>query len=185
MTMMRKAFKKMLYDIEICVKSRPSDLYLEPVMMKFSVKHGLGLLAGIFLSATAMASEPVPIEDRDAFEKQYLECFMSGLKDKCFLTLFSNHFDFGFEDRKEILNRLESAFTQHMLECLPYNIYTVDKVTRGGVFDGRTYLIECSNRNFVGVQIIFRMTKDQWHVSNMNIGDTNEFLQKILNYRAN
>jgi hypothetical protein len=29
-------------------------------MMKFSLKHGFGLLAGLFLSSAALASEPVP-----------------------------------------------------------------------------------------------------------------------------
>jgi hypothetical protein len=46
------------------------------MMMKFSLKHGLGLLVGLFLSAAALARRPVPIEDRDAFEKKHLACIM-------------------------------------------------------------------------------------------------------------
>jgi hypothetical protein len=151
--------------------------------MKAWLKHGFGLLAGLVFSCAAPADEPAPIEDRDAFEKQYVECFKSEWKDKCLSTLFLIHLDSGFEDANKILNQLENM--QDTLGCLPYDVHIVDKVIRGEVFDSRTYLIECSNRNFVGSQVIFRRTKGQWHVFAIHFGNEDEFLQKILKPRTN
>jgi hypothetical protein len=146
--------------------------------------YGMGMLAGLSLSSVTLASEPIliPIMDRDVFEKKYLECFKSGLENKCFSTLFSDHLDFGTGDAKKFSNQMDGILAKRMPECLPvYNVHAVDKVTRGGVFDNRTYLIECFNRKFVGVQITFRKTREQWHISKFHIGASDEILQEILN----
>ncbi|MDR3159543.1 MAG: hypothetical protein LBU11_11215 [Zoogloeaceae bacterium] len=147
--------------------------------------YGMVFFAGIFLSSAVQANEPVlliAIEDRDAFERKYLECFKSGLENKCFSTLFSDHLDFGAGDTKKFSNQVDGILTRQMPECLPvYNVYAVDNVIRGGVFDNRTYLIECSNRKFVGVEITFRKTRGQWHVSKFHIGASDKILQDILN----
>jgi hypothetical protein len=64
--------------------------------MKTGFKYGLGLLASLIFSVTAMASESAPIADRNAFEKEYIDCIKSGLKDSCFITIFSRHLECGF-----------------------------------------------------------------------------------------
>jgi hypothetical protein len=151
--------------------------------MKAGFTHGLGLLAGVMFSAAAMANEPTPIADRDAFEKEYIACFKTGLKNKCFSTLFSGYLDhsFNIKDAHESLSDIDDLSLNQMADCSPvYNVHTVDKIVRGGVLDSRTYLIECSNRDFVGAYVNFRKTKDEWYVFSYSVWGSGKLAQEIL-----
>jgi hypothetical protein len=154
------------------------------MMMRFSVKHGLSLLAGIFLSATAMASEPVPIEDRDAFEKQYIACIMSGAKNNCYASLVSKHLDPSLKKTDTLILSLEKVnwICQGKTEKLSsvYEVHAIDKIIRGGVVDSRTYLIECSNGDFIGAYMNFRKVNGKWYIFAYSINSSNEFIQKLL-----
>ncbi|MDR2165466.1 MAG: hypothetical protein LBO79_07590 [Zoogloeaceae bacterium] len=148
--------------------------------MKTGFRHGLILLAGLIFSVAAMANEPVPIEDRDAFEKEYLACLKTGLRNKCFSTLFSSHLDYNFKDL-EVLGRIDDLSANQLADCPPvYDVHVVDKILRGGVLDSRTYLIECSDRSFVGVYVNFRKTRNEWYVSAFSVWGSDEFIKKIL-----
>jgi hypothetical protein len=134
------------------------------MVMKSSVKQGFCLLAGLFF-CTVLASEPVPIEDRDAFEKEYLECFMSGLKDNCFISIFSEHLDYGFANPDELLRELNSSYLDMQKIHSPiYKIHVLDKIIRADVFDSRTYIVEYFGGTMKGLHVVFRKVKENWYV---------------------
>jgi hypothetical protein len=149
-------------------------------MMKFSMKYGFCLLAGIFLCATVQA-ESVPIEDRDAFEKRYIECVMSGLKDNCLFNLLSNHLTPATqEDDKQILDILRSFGDFYKDKPPVYKVHIVDKIMRAGIVESRTYMIERSDGVFVGSYINFVKIKDGWYINAFGISGADEVLEKIL-----
>jgi hypothetical protein len=154
------------------------------MMMEFSVKHGLSLLVGIFLSAMTMASEPVPIKDKDAFEKQYIECFMSGLKGNCFISVFSGHLDQTVENPNETLSRTNSFYLDiQKRHSSIYKIHILDKIVRADVFDSRTYIVEHSDETLIGLYVVFVKRKENWYVYSiyMKDNDDGELLHRILN----
>jgi hypothetical protein len=144
-------------------------------MMKFSLKHGLDLLAGLFLSTAALASESMPIEDRDAFEKMYFKCIMSSSKeDDCLVNLFSKYLDLPSRGDHG------QSWKEGLGYCKPYAIYPVDKKIRGEIFDMRTYVIECSNGSLAGSYLSFRRMKEQWFLFEFSLRDSEEFVRKII-----
>ena len=147
--------------------------------MKAGFKYGLGVVVGLFFSVVAMASEPVPIEDKDAFEKQYIDCLKSGFKDKCFSALFSSHLTLG-ADRVS----LDQADSFYKNESLVYEIHVLDKVIRAGVFDSSTYLIERTDAVFAGADVTFMKLKGAWYVYSYSVNTSSEFVLKILNLPA-
>ncbi|MDR2690497.1 MAG: hypothetical protein LBB76_12190 [Azoarcus sp.] len=150
---------------------------MEPT--KFAVK--LSLLAGIFLSATAMASGSVPIEDNDVFEEKYIDCIMSGANNDCFSSIFSGHLvpkvD---EDQKRIVNGINEHWTKILQQCHPYKVHRAGKTIKADIFDGRKYVIECSNDSFIGLHIKFLRVKGKWYVSSVSLDDSDSIVRDIL-----
>jgi hypothetical protein len=144
--------------------------------MKTWFRHGLSVLAGLTFSVAALAAEPTPIEDRDAFEKQYIDCVEGGLKDKCFSALFLSHLDPITEEGRKSLNQLDGIYQAGVA----YKVHPLDKVMRAGVVDCRTYLIEQPNGDFVGASVTFRKSKGKWYVFAFLIDGSNEFVKKLL-----
>jgi hypothetical protein len=159
-------------------------IFTGAVKMNTGFKYGLAFLAGLILSGVAMAGEPVPIEDRDAFEKQYIECFMSGLKDNCFISVFSGHLDRTIKNPTETLNKLNSYYLSiQKRHSSIYKIHALDKTIRAGVFDNRTYIVEHSNETLIGFNVIFVNRKGNWYAYSISMkdNDNDEFLYEILN----
>jgi hypothetical protein len=160
------------------------------MMMRFSVKHGLGLLAGIFLSATAMASEPVPIEDRDAFDKRYVECIRFGLKNDCLISTLSGHFALSVNEieLREINERLKEGLKTAKI----LNIFPLEKVVRANYFDSRTYLVEYedeksyadnspSRPRIAAAYIVFGRLNKNWYVYSFDIDNSENFVRRLIN----
>ncbi|MDR1349321.1 MAG: hypothetical protein LBJ59_00815 [Zoogloeaceae bacterium] len=156
--------------------------------MKTWFKYSLGLSASlIFLSGTttAMASEPIPIGNRDAFEKQYINCIESGLKDKCFVSIFSGHLTPNIKNAEEGLNNLNEIYLKNQMAGSPvYKVHAIDKTMRAGVFDSRTYLIERFDGSFIGCYIIFRNIQEKWYVYAFRMQESDEFIRKLLDSTA-
>jgi hypothetical protein len=156
-------------------------------MMKFSIKHGFSLLAGIFLCATVQA-ESVPIEDRDAFEKRYIECVMSGLKNNCISGLFSKHIapTVTPEDANQLLVALRTIDDNYRKEGLPvYKVHPVDRVLRADITESRTYIIERSNGLFIGAYVNFVKIKGAWYMGSFGMDGSNKLTEDILKLPVN
>jgi hypothetical protein len=152
------------------------------MMMKFSLKHGLGLLAGLFLSAAALASESVPIEDRDAFEKEYLACIMSGAKDGCVAAVFSGHLDQSFEKPEEFLKKIDTSLSNFVFGgSTIYKIHPLDRTMRAGIFDSRSYLVERSGGALAGFSVVFRKIEGEWYVFGISVDKSHAFVLRLLN----
>lgn len=150
--------------------------------MRFSVKQGFCLLAGLFF-CTALAGEPVPIEDRDAFEKQYIECLMSGLKDDCLVSVFSGRIDKSVKNSEEAI-RQSNTYYRDILQISPgavYKIHPLDKIVRAGMFDSRTYLIEYDSDGLLLFCIIFIKRKENWYVGAYNMFSEDKEIFDALN----
>jgi hypothetical protein len=156
------------------------------MMTKFSAKHGLSLLVGIFLSAMAMASEPMPIKDKDAFEKQYIECFMSGLKDNCFISTFSGHLSPLVKDGEDTLIKVHNdTYLKNGISDFPIlGVHPLDKTVRAEIFDGRTYLIENSKGNIWGLSVVFGRINGKWYLHSLYLSSSEAFIAKLLNMSA-
>jgi hypothetical protein len=146
--------------------------------MKFSLKHGMGLLAGLFLSAAALASEPVPIEDRDAFEKEYLACFMPKAKGNCFSSVFSGRFYRRLESENLLMDKLDSMFSERIKTVV--RIYNVKQSIRYDLVESRSYLIQYSDKSLRGLVIDFIKQEDGWYVFGLVFDDSTDFVRKIL-----
>jgi len=139
---------------------------------------------GVLLVTIAAAYAQTPVEDKDAFEKQYIECIMSGLKNKCFSALFSGHFSPEAEDRAPYISQATKSL--YMFDGFAnqlgsvYQVHLLDKIMRANVLDSRTYLIEHSNNRFSGAYISFIRVKGEWYVISFNISDSDEFVKKLL-----
>jgi hypothetical protein len=158
--------------------------------MNTGFKYGLAFLAGLILSGVAMAGEPVPIEDRDAFEKEYLECFKSGLKDNCFISVFSGHLDQNVKEPEKSLNKANTYYLD-VIRISPgsapgsvYKIHPLNKEMRAGIFDSRSYLIERFNGGLLGFYVVFRKLKGNWYVFAYAMDESEDFVLKLINLPA-
>jgi hypothetical protein len=148
------------------------------------------IILGLFLASIATANGQVPvgvpIEDKDAFEKQYIECIMSGFKNKCLATLVGRHLPpMNNHSPNDLADDLEKALQRAkdspsgLLSI--YKVHPLDKINKGGVWDIRTYAVEYSNEKYQGAYINFRKIKEKWYVSRVSLGSaTTEHLRKLL-----
>ncbi|GHT97677.1 hypothetical protein AGMMS49545_24110 [Betaproteobacteria bacterium] len=108
--------------------------------MQAKFKYVLGFVVGLLFTIAAMASEPVPIEDKDAFEKQYIDCIESGAKNDCLVSIFSNHFDPQFKNPGEIVDGFNKYYQEKMTLPPVYRVHVIEKTIKAEVFDNRSYL---------------------------------------------
>jgi hypothetical protein len=156
--------------------------------MKTWIKQGLGLLAGLAFSAVAAAASE-PIKDRDAFEKKYIECITSGLKNKCLSALLTGHFIPDAEGHSPFIHQTVAQL-QKIEELADqfgnvYQVRPLDKIIRADTWDSRTYLTEHSNGRFSGAYLCFTRVKGEWYVSSFRINTKKEFLREILKLQVN
>jgi hypothetical protein len=161
--------------------------------MKTGFKRGLILLAGLIFSVAAMANEPVPIEpmpveDRDAFEQEYIACIMSKLGKDCLVSLFSGHFgnpngNYRIAEINEGFKKLLDSDSIRVVRIIP-----LEKVTRANYFDSRTYLIEYTNDKVpadrllvMGAYLVFGRINRFWYVYEFHINNTENFVRRLIN----
>jgi hypothetical protein len=135
--------------------------------MKAWLKHGFGLLAGLVFSCAALADEPAPIEDKDAFERQYVGCFESGLKDDCFVSLFvEGTVSRNAIDRDDVRDTIEKVSMDFLskLDSPVYRVLVVGKDLVADIFDNRFYIVETESGKIIGVQVVFKKTKGKWRM---------------------
>ncbi|MDR3055027.1 MAG: hypothetical protein LBU53_06440 [Zoogloeaceae bacterium] len=143
-------------------------------------RFGLGVVAGLLFSVAALAGESVPIEDKDAFEKQYLDCIVSGARDNCLVSIFSNHLDPQFTNQDVIVDRFSRYYQEKMATPSVYKVHLIEKTIKAEVFDNRSYLIERDNGSLVGFYVSFRSIKDKWFVFTFKVSNTEEYVFKLL-----
>jgi hypothetical protein len=148
--------------------------------MKAGFKHDLALLAGLVLPVSAMANEPIPIEDRDVFEKQFITCITSELENDCIASLFSAHLGPTAKDRDNLISYANSAFKKRFGKIPAHKIHVVNKMTKADLIDERAYIIERSNSDFYGLHINFKCLKGKWYLSRFSFGSSAEFIYRIL-----
>jgi hypothetical protein len=148
--------------------------------MKTGFKHGLILLAGLVSSVAAIANEPIPIEDRNVFEKQLITCIMSELENDCITSLFSAHLDPDDQDRDDFIINVNSLFKEALGNSSVYKVHIINKVMKTDFLDSRTYIIEYSSGKFLGLHIGFTGMEGKWYVSYFDAGDSEEFIRQIL-----
>jgi hypothetical protein len=146
--------------------------------MKARVRHGLSIVVGLVFSAVAMASEP--IVDKDAFEKRYIDCIMSGAKDNCLVSIFSNHRDPQFRDQDGVFERLNKYYLEKIASPSVYKVHVIEKTMKAGIFDNRSYLIERDNGSLAGFYVSFRNIKGKWFMFAFKFNNSDEFVYKLL-----
>ena len=149
--------------------------------MQAEFKYGLGVVVGLFFSVVAMASEPVPIEDRDAFEKQYIACLIAEAKENCFVLLFSDHLDTKIKNASEVIRDTNKYWMEVLETCHPYTVHVLDKTVRANAFEGRAYLIECSDGSIRGTYVNFRKIREGWYVFGFRLTNSDESMRRLLN----
>jgi hypothetical protein len=138
------------------------------------------LVAGLLLSGVAIAGESVPIEDRDAFEQQYIECIMSGAKDDCLISIFSGRLAPQFADQDKIVNGLNKYYLEKIASPSAYKVHVIDKIMKAGIFDNRSYLIERDDGSLIGFYVSFRKTKEKWFVFSFRFNSSEDYVLKLL-----
>ncbi|MDR2031121.1 MAG: hypothetical protein LBP86_02425 [Azoarcus sp.] len=154
--------------------------------MKALFKRALSSLmliaAGLLLSVAAAAAEeavPVPVGDRDAFEKRYIACILSGLQDNCFITVFSGRF---FSPPGEGATLIYDAIKAKMQDVSVRKVHTLEKAVKADLVDIRTYLLELSgDAGFIGFYVVFRRKGDRWYVYEFALDRSEDFIRGLLN----
>jgi NAD-dependent SIR2 family protein deacetylase len=142
----------------------------------------LGFVVGIACVTAATAGEP--IKDKDAFEKQSIECIMSGGKDSCWSKLILKHVPPYNEDvdKQDFANTLRKAEALLMSQGSVYKVHPVEKKIVADIAEGRAYVIEYSNGKARGVFIYFRRIKEEWYIISFTVGDENAFFRNIFKF---
>jgi hypothetical protein len=137
------------------------------------IRHALGFLVWLFFSTVVLAGEsiPVPIKDKDAFEKQYIECVMSSGLGDCFVSLFSRHYDDSVNNPDDVTNRINSYFLMSLADTPAYQVHIVKKDLIADIFDNRSYIVENEVGGILLVQIGFRKFKGEWYVFDFFVGE--------------
>ncbi|MDR2261328.1 MAG: glycoside hydrolase family 97 C-terminal domain-containing protein [Azoarcus sp.] len=142
----------------------------------------LMLAAGLLFPAAALTEEaapPVPVGDRDAFEKRYIACVLSGLQDNCFITVFSGRF---FSPPGEGATLIYDAIKAKMQGANVRKVHTLEKTVKAELVDIRTYLLELSgDAGFIGFYVVFRRKGDEWYVYEFALDRSEDFIRGLLN----
>jgi hypothetical protein len=149
--------------------------------MKAGFKHGLVLLAGLVLPVVAaMANEPIPIEDKDVFEKQLITCITSELENDCIASLLSIYLIPASKNSDLATSYINFFFKENFKKIPVRKIHVVNRVTKADLIDDRRYIIERSDRDFHGLYMNFRRLKGKWYLSHLRTGSWAEFIYRIL-----
>jgi hypothetical protein len=146
--------------------------------MKTLGKWCLGFVMGIAYATVAAAGEP--IKDKDAFEKQYVECIISGFKDRCWSKLLLKHarpHEGNDQDIGNVLRKIEAIFGD---QGSIYKVHSIEKAIVADMSDSRTYMVEFSNGKFCGVFLRFIKIKEEWYITDVSVNNDESFLKKIL-----
>lgn len=138
----------------------------------------LGLL--LISAAFSTGSLAKDINDRDAFEKQYIKCFKEQLDKGCFEEEFSGALDFRIKDQ-DVVSKINESFLVWMKGQKIYDIYKVESQKKAQIYDVRTYLIEQESGNIMGVAVGFIRVAGEWRIFEMQVSNKHKFLQHILN----
>jgi hypothetical protein len=153
--------------------------------MKTWVKQGLGLLVGLAFSVVAAAASE-PIKDRDAFEKQYIACIKSGLKNDCFLSLSLKHMvprtpREDEEKLKKLNNMLKERFAERFANLGIYDVHVSDKVMTAGISEYRTYFLERKGDGAMAAcGVVFHKILGEWYIFTFLWSDSEEKVRKLL-----
>jgi hypothetical protein len=150
--------------------------------MKAGFKHDLILLAGLVLPVAAMANEPIPIEDKNVFEKQLITCITSELENDCIASLLSTHLDPAVKDRNNAASHMDSLFKKEFKKNPVHKIHIVNRVTKANLIDERAYIIERSDGDIYGLHINFRRLQGKWHLFRWAFYSSAEFIYRILDF---
>jgi hypothetical protein len=174
-----------LMELHVIFRNIKGKWFVFKFVLDFSLKHTFKLLGMPIdvlesedFSTNAMANEP--ITDKDAFEKQYIDCIISGATNNCFVSTFSNHRDPHSKDLDEALEWVNKYYKEKIAFPPVYKIHVIEKTIKAEVFDNRSYLIERDNGSLVGFYISFRRIKDKWYVFTFKFGDMDEFVYSLL-----
>jgi hypothetical protein len=138
-------------------------------------------------ATSALALERVSIVDKDAFEKQYIECISSGIRNNCIVPLFRDHdasagYD-AFKQAEESANKLNTLFHQLLKETYVYKVHIISKKTKAEVYDDREYLIQWGTGKVTCFRVLFREIKGKWYVANFQLINDSEYITKILDLK--
>jgi hypothetical protein len=139
-------------------------------------------LAGLACAASVLAAESTPITDVDAFEKQYLECIMGGVKNDCITALFKEHAPLGAkpENIEKSMVNVRDSFQKFLKGTNVFKIHVVDKKLKAGIYDDRIYLIETANTNLLCFRVVFRKILDKWYIAGFQLSDEEKVIIKLM-----
>jgi hypothetical protein len=140
-------------------------------------------LAGLACATVALATEPMPIADRDVFEKQYIECIKEGIKNDCIVPLFMNHVTLGSKGVEDTVHKFNSALQQLIKGTNVYGVYVISKTIKAEIYDDRTYLIQWGNGSVTCFRVLFRQILGEWYMANLQLRNDNENIIKILDLK--
>ncbi|MDR3086467.1 MAG: hypothetical protein LBU45_00700 [Azoarcus sp.] len=153
-------------------------------------KYILYSLVGMALSVNAMAAG-TPIEDRDAFERQYFDCLRSNGKNDCFSSTILEHTEprYTNDDIKKALQVWNESSAKMFSACSVYAVHVIERIEKAGVFDSRSFLLECSGKGntdgaFISGYVIFRKVKGKWYVNAFSLENSTNLLINLLNIPA-
>ncbi|MDR0700850.1 MAG: hypothetical protein LBF61_00310 [Azoarcus sp.] len=138
--------------------------------------------AGLLCATGALAAsaKPIPIEDRDAFEKQFIECILAGSLDGCIVPLFLGHASPLLAGSEKGAEQLNAALQRVAKEVGWRKVHSFSKTMKAGIFDERVYLVEAKNGKLGCFHVVFMKQLGKWYVGAYEISSEREDIAKTL-----
>ncbi|MDR0700849.1 MAG: hypothetical protein LBF61_00305 [Azoarcus sp.] len=141
----------------------------------------VGLLVGLLCAASTLAeSKSIPVEDRNAFEKQFIECAMEKFRNGCLLPLFLDHASPKMKNPDITVAQIDAVLQAMAGKSGVYGVHIISKTMKTDLYDDRAYIIEMGDGRLMCFRLIFENTLDKWYVFSYQFSDDKEALRKIL-----
>jgi hypothetical protein len=140
-------------------------------------KKCAALAVGLAVSMPVFAVDAKPIEDLNTFEQQFVSCIMKKGNNACLKDTFANRLPY---DKDGFVNKINTSLTSNLQKCNPYKVHPMPKISRGDLYEGRPYIIECSNNSLIGVYMYFFHIQEKWFLFSLDIHGDDDFVSQVL-----
>jgi hypothetical protein len=141
----------------------------------------IGLLVGLFCATNVLAElKRIPIQDRNVFESQFIECAMKRFQGRCLLPLFRDHGSPKFGNVEPVAIQLNTVLQEAGERLGVYEVHTFRKIIKADTYDDRIYLIEMGDGTLICFRVVFRNVLGKWYVGTYRLSADEEAMLKLL-----
>lgn len=135
-------------------------------------------------SAACAAGQPTPADIRSETELALISCLKAGIKESCWIKALQGKLPPWLADKEaDSISKSEAWWKGWLGDGKVYGVYKVEAQVRGEIFDGRSFVVEKDDGSTAGLIIGFRRVAGTWYVGDLQGGDRQPLLDRILNMK--